>query len=138
MRWCYALVGCLAIGCSGSSSPFDYVPVEGKVVFEDGSPLTTGKVVFRPLAPPQGTAYPRAGGTDLNSDGTFDIVTTQKYGDGLVAGKHKVAFMYATDADGNSLVAKEYLDMATTPVEVDTADSPLVITVAKPKTPFKP
>jgi hypothetical protein len=138
MRWmCLIAASLVAVGCS-SGNPFDCVPVKGKVVFEDGSPLTTGKLFFRPLAPAQGTAHPHAGMADLASDGTFDSATTYKYGDGLIRGKHKVSIAYATDAQGNSLVARDYLDMMTTPVEIDTADSPLTITVKKPAKPFKP
>ncbi len=43
-----ALVLAMAGGCgSGNTSP-----VKGKVVFKDGSPLTGGLVLFKPVEPP--------------------------------------------------------------------------------------
>ena len=40
--------------------------------------------------------------------------------------------IFATDASGKSLVPKEYTSMTTTPLEIDTADSPLHIKIRKP------
>ncbi len=128
MRWFCIVAGCLlALGC-GSGDPFDYVPVEGRVVYEDGSPVTGGQLQFTSLAPAQGTAHPRPAGASISSDGTFKDVTSHKYGDGLVPGKHKVSFIFAAD-----LVPPEYQSAATTPLEIDTADSPLTITVPRPE-----
>jgi len=55
-----------------------------------------------------------------------------KPGDGLIRGKHKVAIQYATDAKGASLIPKEYTMIATSPLTIDTADTPLEIVVPKP------
>ncbi len=116
----------VVVGCN-SGSPFDYVPVEGKVVYEDGSPVTGGQLQFTSLAPAQGTAHPRPAVAPIGNDGTFKDVTSHKYGDGLVPGKHKVSFIFA-----GGLVPPEYQSAATTPLEIDTADSPLTITVPRP------
>jgi hypothetical protein len=130
-----ALIGALAVavvaGC-GPQSPFEYVPVSGKVTYEDGSPVTVGKVYFVPDAPPKDGMHPRTATADLNADGTFASVTSYKPGDGIVPGKHKVAIMFAEDANGNPLVAKDYTSFATSPLVVDTADAPFEIKVPKP------
>jgi hypothetical protein len=118
-------------GC-GSQSPFEYIPVSGKVTYEDGSPVTVGKVFFVPDAPPKDGMHPRTATADLNADGTFSSVTSYKPGDGLVPGKHKVAIMFAEDANGKLLVAKDYTSFATSPLVVDTADAPFEIKVPKP------
>jgi len=49
-----------------------------------------------------------------------------------VPGKHKVSIIYATDAQGKLLIPEEYTDLTTTPLVIDTADSPLVIKVPRP------
>jgi hypothetical protein len=121
----------LLTGC-GPQSPFEYVPVSGKVTYEDGSPVTVGKVFFVPDAPPKDGMHPRTATADLNADGTFASVTSYKPGDGIVPGKHKVAIMFAEDASGNPLVAKDYTSFATSPLVVDTADAPFDIKVPKP------
>lgn len=130
-RLLVCFVAALVTGC-GPPGPFDYVPVSGKVVFEDGSPLTVGRVVFQPLAPPVGAAHPRAGTADLNSNGEFTSATSYKPNDGLVPGEHKVAIMYAVDDAGKPLVADEFTNIATTPLTVNTADVPFTITIKKP------
>jgi hypothetical protein len=119
-------------GC-GSNEPFDYVKVQGTVTYDDGTPLPIKhfQLRFASEAPPKGNAFPRPAQTDV-TDGKFDTVTSHKYGDGLVPGKHKVIFAYATDANGKLVVPAEYTEAATTPLEIDTADSPLSIKVPKP------
>jgi hypothetical protein len=120
-----------AAGCS-SNTTFDYVPVSGKVTYEDGTTFPGGQLQFSSQADPIGTAHPRPGTASINQDGTFDVVTSHKYGDGLVSGKHKVSFIFATDAEGRLLVPKEYASMATTPLVIDTADAPIEIKIPKP------
>jgi len=128
---CLSLASAMLLGC-GSNEPFDFVPVTGKVVYEDGSPLTGGQLQFVSLAPAVGANYPRPAAAHLKSDGTFDAVTSHKYGDGLVPGKHKVAILNGRNADGKPLVPQEYTSSATTPLVIDTADAPLVIIVPRP------
>jgi hypothetical protein len=128
----WIFLGAATLGCS-SGEPFDYVPVSGKVMYEDGSAIPTAhfQLVFESQSAPVGTAYPRPAKADV-SNGAFSEATSHKFGDGLVPGKHKVIFAYATDASGKSLVPKEYISMATTPLVINTADAPLVIKVPKP------
>jgi len=121
-------------GC-GSGSPFKYVQVSGTVKYEDGSAIPGGcRLVFNSVdAAPVGNAYPRPGMANVNADGTFNEVTSYKYGDGLVPGKHKVVVQAANERDGNPVVPKEYTNPETTPLVVDTAALPFEIKVPKPK-----
>ena len=121
---------CATLGC-GTGSPFDYVKASGRVVYEDGQPLPMGKVVFASQAPAVGQAFPRPGSAPIGPDGSFASVTSYKPDDGLVPGKHKVAIMFAVDEQGNHLVPPEYRSVDTTPIEVDTADSPFEIKVPR-------
>lgn len=82
---------------------------------------------------PVENAYPRPGMANVDANGNFDCVTSYKYGDGLVPGKHKVAIQAANERDGKLVVPKEYASTETTPLVIDTADSPLDIKVPKPK-----
>jgi hypothetical protein len=124
------LAQAFVLGCK--QGPFEFVPVEGKVVYEDGSPVTGGQLQFVSQAPPEGTSFPRPALAHIKGDGTFDAVTSHKFGDGLVAGRHKVAIQNAVGSDGKPLVPEAFTSIATTPLEIDTADTPLTITVPKP------
>ncbi len=128
------LILALLPGCGGSNSPFDYVPVEGTLSYEDGSQIPAGgiKLIFDSQAPPVGDAYPRPATVIVGREGKFDKVTSYKYGDGLTPGKHKVSILYANDAGGNLLIPREYINGATTPLVIDTADLPLKIKVPRP------
>jgi hypothetical protein len=126
-----AFVLSVIAGC-GSDQPFSYVPMSGKVMYEDGTPVTAGRLQFESQAPALGTMHPRPAVALIKPDGTFDAVTSHKHGDGLIPGKHKVSFIFATDQGGKALVPKDYMSMATTPLTIDTADAPLEIKVPKP------
>ena len=128
------LAACCSLGC-GSSSPFDYIPVSGKITYDDGTPIPASgiRLGFRAIdAKPVGDAYPRPAEAVVDAQGNFGSATSYKPNDGLVPGKHKVTIAYATDAKGKLLVAKEYTDGATTPLVVDTASLPLDIKVPRP------
>ena len=135
-----ALVLALAasLGC-GDDSPFDYVPVSGKLTYEDGTPIPAGGIelqFFAQDAKPVNGAHPRPAGAKVDASGAFANVTSYKYGDGLVLGKHKVSIDYATDAKGKFLVPKDYTHGGTTPLIVEitesSADAPLEIKVPRP------
>jgi hypothetical protein len=129
---CIILVFAALVGC-GSNEPFDYVKVHGTVTYDDGTPLPIKQyqLRFQSEVPAKGTFFPPNGQTAV-TDGKFDTVTSHKFGDGLVPGKHKVIFAYATDAKGKLVVPPEYTEVSTTPIEIDTANSPLEIKVPKP------
>jgi len=125
-------------GC-GDDSPFDYVPVSGMLTYDDGTPIPAGGIelqFFAQDAKPVNGAHPRPAGTKVDANGGFANVTSYKYGDGLVLGKHKVSIDYATDAKGKLLVPKDYTHGGTTPLIVeiteDSADVPLEIEVPRP------
>lgn len=132
------LAAATCLGC-GDGNPFDYVPVSGKLTYEDGTPIPAGGIelqFFAQDAKPVNGAHPRQAGAKVDASGSFANVTSYKYGDGLVLGKHKVAIDYATDAKGKFLVPKEYTHGGTTPLIVeiteDSAETPLDIKVPRP------
>jgi hypothetical protein len=132
-----ALAVAVVAGC-GSGNPWDLVKVTGKVTYDDGTIIPVGsmKLYFVPQTPPiDSKTSPRQGVAGVNaSDGSFDAVTTYKYGDGLIAGKHKVVVAaYESGArDLSPKVPKQCSMAATTPLEIDTANLPLEIKVPKP------
>jgi len=137
----YLVVSCLLvsqIGCE-SDVPWDMVKVSGKVTYEDGTliPASAIRLSFKSLAPPiNSKVHPRPGRVSVNvEDGTFENVTTHKYGDGLIVGKHKVLVVALASESGqesSQVVPEDYTTSSATPIEIDTADSPLHIKVAKP------
>ena len=136
-RFTALMLLCLA-GCS-DGNPFDYVPVSGRLTYEDGTPIPAGGMrigfTVMDVAPKDG-AFPRPAEAVVDAQGNFSSVTSYKPGDGLMPGKHKAAIYYATDAQGKSLIPKEFGHASTTPliVEVteDSADAPLEIKVPRP------
>jgi hypothetical protein len=138
LPWALLLIGApILIGC-GPSEPFDYVKVAGKVTYDDGSviPAERLQVIFVSQAPPlDAKTQPRPGHAEVNvADGTFDTVTSHKYGDGLVPGKHKVQVIAMDKMQRpTKAVPKLYESPATTPLIVDTADAPFHIQIAKPQ-----
>ena len=121
-------------GCGGSTSPFSYVPVSGQVSYEDGTRIDASGMVLTFIAqeaPKVDGAHPRPASASVDSEGRFDSVTSYKFGDGLIPGKHRVGISYATDKNGKLLIPKEYSSAATSPLIVDTADAPLQIKVPK-------
>lgn len=128
---------CLLLACAGCgpAAPFDYIPVSGRLTYEDGAPIPTRgiRLTFETLdVKPVGDMFPRPGDAEVDEEGNFALATSHKYGDGLVPGKHKVAIFYATDAKGNLLIPKEYSRPETTPIVVDTANLPMEIKVPRP------
>jgi hypothetical protein len=128
-----SVVLCCA-GC-GDKGPFQYMPVEGKLTYEDGSPIPAASIMlqFESLdAKPVGDMHPRPAMASVDSTGVFKNATSLKYADGLIPGRHKVALHYATDAKGKLLVPKPYTHLGTTPLEIDTGDGTIEIKVPKP------
>jgi hypothetical protein len=70
-----------ALGCGGTRTTY---PVQGKVAFPDGTPLTGGLVVFESLE----TDPPLSARGEIQSDGSFRL-GTYKLGDGAVLGRHR-------------------------------------------------
>ena len=133
-----ATITCVfCLGC-GSGEPFDYLPVEGQLTYEDGQPVPAAGIVLEFVTldvGPNEEFHPRPGSSKLNEEGKFTCATSYKYGDGLVPGRHKVAIYFATDKQGQLLVPKEYTHIASTPLIIDTAESPLDIKIPRPTKP---
>lgn len=127
-----ALVGC------GDNGPFEYVPVSGKLTYEDGSLVTGAKNLRLGFISQEHqenlNQRPRPAKAPINlADGTFDHATSYKYADGLVPGKHLVVIVARGDRGGAAKVTKpEYTSAATSPLIVDTADAPFHIKIPKP------
>src|SRR5688500_3752828 len=79
-------------GC-GSKVPFDFVPVHGKLTYDDGSLIKADSILvtFNPILNEKGNMVPPGGQTNVNvSDGTFASVSSHRKDDGVAVGRHKV------------------------------------------------
>ena len=126
-----AIVGC------GGGEPFDYVKVSGKVTYDDGSLIRAGRIVVVFLSQAEGkspTIQPRPGAAEVDvKTGTFDFVTSHKYGDGIVPGKHKVLIRSIDEQmRPTSAIPIEYSSVDKTPVLVDSRDAPFHFQIPKP------
>jgi hypothetical protein len=134
---CYLCLTMLAALCGGCADqgPFKYIPVSGRLTYEDGTPIPAKgmKLQFAPLdVQPVNGMHARIATADVDADGHFANATSYKYADGLVAGRHKVAIGYATDANGKLLVLESCTSLGATELVVDTASLPLEIKVPRP------
>ena len=82
-----------AIGCG----PKVY-PVKGKVTFEDKPMPWGGSIAFVP----QGTEKLREAGGIIDEDGNF-FLTTEKPGDGAMAGEYRVVIQQVTGKEGKNI-----------------------------------
>jgi hypothetical protein len=128
-------------GC-GSNVPFDFVPVHGKVTYEDGSliPADSILVTFNPLnTEKKGKIVPPGGQTQVNvQDGTFSAVSSHRANDGVAVGRHKVVVVaFQKGPKGSPVpstaVPPAYHDASSTPleIEVDSSDQFLDLKVKK-------
>ena len=137
-RWIFLGFVLVIMSC-GSGDPFAYVKVSGKVTFKGGSQIEAHRVTvtFIPQTEPiDERAYPRSGMAEVNvSDGTFDVVTSHTYGDGIVGGRHKVLIRtYDKQDNPIDVVSPAYSNPDTTPLLVNTAETTYFnLTVRKPE-----
>lgn len=134
-----AALGLLA-GC-WHADPFPMDQVSGVVKYEDGSLIPAERLVirFEPLAAPKDErTHPKAATSVVNpEDGTFGELSTFRYGDGVVRGRHKVllaavsAEPSATREGGAPLVPLAYRELSTTPLKVDSGDAPFEFLIPK-------
>jgi len=134
-----ALSGVLLAGVTGCGGvPYKTVPVSGKITYEDGSLVKAAsiKLFFWPQVQAiDAKTTPKQGAAEADpADGSFAVVSTWKYGDGAIAGKHSVC-VFAYDEKGNmtKAVPQIYRDPKTTPLEVEVSKgmSPLELTIKK-------
>src|SRR5262245_5618466 len=83
-RWGVALAAGLALGAIGCGSKMH--PVRGTVTLEDGTPLTKGLLVFERVD----GGPPLTARGNVGPDGRYEL-STEKPGDGVPAGRYKVA-----------------------------------------------
>jgi hypothetical protein len=125
------LVFPIIFGC-GSKVPFDFVPVHGKVTYEDGTPIAADSILvtFNPIvAQEKGKFVPPGGQTQVNvQDGTFSGVSSHRKDDGVAVGRHKVVVVaFAKAPNGQSAPSQAvpaiYHKESTTPLEVEVKSS---------------
>jgi hypothetical protein len=125
----------LFVGCGGSGNPFDSVPVSGRVMYEDGSPVPVQgiKLYFHSQLPPQEGKHPRPATVGVGSDGSFKDITTYKHADGLVLGKHKVTLVVANAERVADKIPIEYTKPETSPLFIEVTKSGQVLEIKIPK-----
>jgi hypothetical protein len=129
VRFSSALIAGLSIfacmmGC-GSNVPFDFVPVHGKVTYEDGSRIEADSILvtFNPIiSGEKGKTVPPGGQASVNvQDGTFSAVSSHRANDGVAVGRHKVvivSFKKGSSAPSPA-VPPIYRKESSTPLEVE-------------------
>lgn len=88
-----ALIALAAGGCLGDQNPFEMAAVSGKLTYADGSPISAGYVMVRFIPDgiaPVGQKWPKPAEGKLQADGSFSEVSTFRFGDGAIVGRHKV------------------------------------------------
>ncbi len=125
----------IILGCH--HEPYSCVKVSGKVTFEDGSLIPADRIhlVFLSQVPPiDQKTPPKAGTAEADGKtGTFNLATTFAYGDGIIAGEHKVLIQcYRNGQLAHDLVADEYSTASKTPLRVQSSQAPFDLKVPKP------
>jgi hypothetical protein len=113
-------------GC-GSKVPFDFVPVHGKLTYDDGSLIQADSILvtFNPILNEKGKMVRPGGQTNVNvSDGTFAGVSSYRKDDGVAVGRHKVVVVsFRKGPNGMSVpsdaVPSAYRNASTTPLEIE-------------------
>ena len=131
----FVLITSLIAGCSNSGNPFTSVPVSGKLTFEDGTliPVAGIKLFFHCLEPPKGNMHPRPAQVSVDADGTFKEVTTYKFGDGLVLGKHSVTVVALENGKPSKKIPSEYGFPQKSPLVVEVTSSGQFLEIKVPK-----
>ncbi len=117
----------LALLCStgcNDASPYPLVSISGQVTYDDGSPIPADSitVIFDPqVAPLDAQTHPKPATAEVNvADGTFDVVSTFHYGDGVIRGPHKIRVIsYDAQQQVTDAVPAEYRSPETTPLKAE-------------------
>jgi hypothetical protein len=122
------------VGCN-SGQPFDYVPISGRITYEDGTTLPidgTLRLTFYSDAPPvDGKYHPRPGSAFPDQNGDFADAMTMRPGDGLTSGTHRVTVGYM-GRSATGIVPDECTLKNKTPIVVDTSQQPFEIKIPRP------
>lgn len=136
-RFSLAVLTMLILGIVGCGPRVAKIyPVDGKVVYKDGAPVSGGIIEFdAPDSDPGGPIKPNARAA-IQEDGAFRM-TTLVDGDGSVAGRHRVVIIPPIDIDsgppGSSakpLLPKKYRSYDTSELSVEVAEQENHITIA--------
>jgi len=140
----FALVAVLLFLAGCSKTPYDIVPIHGKVTYKDGSLIPAGSVFlgFHPQVDPlKPSVHARPGLAELNpDDGTFAYASTCEHRDGVVVGPHKVTVKVADESPtGAGSVPPIYADPSTTPLQIEVTrhNQEFVLEIDKPGRPAK-
>jgi hypothetical protein len=102
---------CWGCGPAGSGRLPDLIPVKGKVTYK-GKPVTKGTIRFEP------DGYGRKAAGKLQPDGTF-VLGTDKEGDGVVAGHHRVSIQNTGSHPAKELIPRKYTQRAASGLTAD-------------------
>jgi hypothetical protein len=122
-------------GCNGK--PYSCVPVSGKVMYEDGTPILAGQIrlTFISLTPAVDPKLPPKYGLAVvdGKTGVFDYATTYVHKDGIIVGEHKVVVLCINGGQqAHNLIPEELSDPTKTTLKVRSSDAPFVIKVPRP------
>jgi hypothetical protein len=116
------------LGCGGSRIKTYRIP--GKLVYDDGSPVSAASVVLQTRVGDQ-TVSARG---MANAEGRFDLATF-KEGDGVVAGEHEVSISPVPVPEGSTTpkpqIPQQYWDFSTSGLKTDVTPqtTEIVITI---------
>ena len=100
--WLLLVVACFfCVSCSGcgSKSPVPLAKAGGKVTL-NGQPVTTGRILFRPIrkAESKSAIVGKIARAAIDENGEF-VLTSYSQGDGAAVGDHRVQLIAATGRD---------------------------------------
>ena len=140
MRRCTRLLTVFLLGIAGcgGGGPYGTKKITGTILYDDGSVIPADRIELRFISqepPVDSKTYPKPGLVDVNvTDGTFSDVSTYRYGDGIIKGKHKIAAM-SLDAKNmpTTSIPLEFNSPDTSTLEVDSSESTFKLVIPKPK-----
>lgn len=126
----------LCLGGCGDSSTYPIVPVTGTIKYEDGTLIPATRITLKFVSdqpPLDAKTHPRPGVGEVNvEDGSF-VVSTYDYDDGLISGTHKVTALSLDERNlPSDAIPKLYRVPESSPLTVDTTNSPFELKVKKP------
>ena len=120
-------------GC-GPSNPYPVEKVSGKITYEDGTPIPASRLILVFVPQVQSVdpkTPPHKGRAEVNvKTGEFGSVSTFGFRDGIIRGEQKV-FVEAVGT--RKLVPGKYASEQTTPLKVNSSESPFTLKVPKPQ-----